>query len=58
MFFKKTITKEEKVEALKTAISLWNNGYYSKSQELCKKYGISNETFSKALVAVKHKGGK
>ena len=58
MFFKKTITKEEKVQALKTAVDWWNKGYYAKSQELCKKYGISAETFSKALIAFKRNGGK
>ena len=58
LFKRKPITKEERVQAVKAAVAYWNQGNYTRSREICKKYGITDEQFSKALIIIMHGEGK
>lgn len=45
------ITTDEQKQAVRLALKYWNEGQYSKAMDICKKYKISDQTFSHALVA-------
>ncbi len=48
-------TQEEKASAPRVAVKYWLNGEKQKAMDLCKKYGIGTDEFSRAALAAGQK---
>ena len=48
-------TPEEKASALRVSVKYWINGEKQKAMDLCKKYGIGTDEFSRAALAAGQK---